>query len=895
MKGPVMTKSTLARLGVRRIRAAQGITEYRLQSNGLTILFKEDLSTPAVNFMVEYRCGSRHEGAGTTGSAHFFEHLMFKGTRAFDPMEGNGVFDVFNRVGGILNADTSYDRTRYFECVPAESLELCVRIEADRMRNLKNRKADRDSEMTVVRNEFERNENNPGSALYKEVLAAAFKDHPYHHPVIGARSDVEGIPMKRMVEFYDKFYWPNNATVIVVGKFDTEQTLRWISKYFGRIPRSPKAIPLVYTVEPQQEGERRIELRRAGSLPQILIAHHTPAAIHPDIYALSVLGDVLGDSSSPSSRLYKALVETGKVRSVGAGAFALKDPGLFNISASLTQGTSLAEVEAIIIRELEKLVTEPATEDELRRIKAANRKGTLLQSDDPLAYAKLISNGVGIADWKWNLDYDDHYDAVSAADIQRVAATYFSSSNRTVGVFIPTVTEKKVPAKGAETKPRTNGGRKQKRLRIESTVQPTDFAQRVIKTVLPNGLTVCILRRGQGVVAVHTAIPAGSYFTAPDKRAVAGITADMLTAGSTRFTKEQIGDVMQEMGTELDFSADRLATRTGNLLPVQDFAQFIEVLAEVTINPVLSADELKKKLPSYNANALSQLTDNSARARNAFSRVLYPEGHPFRPGTLEEGQAQLATVTADDLKRFHAEHFTPQGAVISIVGDIDPDVALEVVRKHFGSWTGPARKPVSVPQTTAPLADPSQKEIRVALPGKANVDMVLGHATDLNRRGADFFAARIACNALGEDPIADRLGKVVRSQHGLTYGVNASFGDASSGSAPWTITISVAPENIAKAQELIRQVVDQYLLEGISEDELQDKIGNAVGSQIVNLRHSAGISGAICSYEFAGLGVAAIDAVIDGYRSVTKADVDAAIRRYFDLSTSVTVIAGTFA
>jgi zinc protease len=898
----VMKKAILDRLGVRRVTSAGGVDEYRLQSNGLSILLKEDPSTTAVNFMVVYLAGSRNEGAGTTGSAHFFEHLMFKGTRAFDPLEGNGVFEIFNRVGGILNANTSYDRTRYFECVPAEQLELCVRIEADRMRNAKNRKSDRDSEMTVVRNEFERNENNPGSALYKEVLAAAFKEHPYHHPVIGSRSDVEGIPMQRMVEFYDTYYWPNNATVIVVGNFKSEDALRHIAKYFGRIKRSPKPIPTVYTREPVQQGERRVILKRAGALPIVMIAHHIPEAAHPDAHALQAMAMILGGSSNPSSRLYKALVEKGMASSVGAAAMELRDPGLAYVSANLTKGTKPEDVEAAILAELKRLADEPVSELELQRVKQANRKGTVMQLDDPMAYTNLLSNAVGVDTWKWSIEFDDKFDAVTAADIQRVAATYFGSDNRTVGTFIPTSGGAKAPQKGEETKPRKDVPRKQKRVKINAKPQRTNIAAQTSRTVLPNGLTVLHVKRGKGSVAINSAIFAGSHFAPADKKLVASIAASMLTAGSEQFSKEQIGALMQSMGTSLSFSNDLYTVKSGNgspghVLAVEDFDWFIGVLADVVQKPKFDEGELRKKMPLYQANVANQLQDNGARAGNAFNRALYPEGHPFRQSLLEDNLAQLDTITVEDLRSFHAEHYSPQGMVITVVGDIDEAQALAVITKHFGAWSGPARKPIVIPAVSAPLASADQpREVRIALPDKANVDILIGHATTLHRANAkEFFAAKIAANVLGEDTIADRLGKVVRAKHGLTYGINCFFSDSTYGSPSFRISVSVAPENIGKARKLIDEVVSEYRRNGVSAEELEDKIGSAYGNHVVGLRNSSGISGMLISAEVMGLGVEGVDAVVDGYTSVTKADVDAAIAKFLDLSNSVTVMAGTFA
>lgn len=888
-------KSSLTHLGIRQVASAAGVVEYTLKANGLQILLKEDATTPAVTFMVVYKCGSRNEGAGTTGSAHFFEHLMFKGTKAFDPLEGNGPMDIFGRIGAELNANTSYDRTRYFEVVPAQHLELCARVEADRMRGLKNRSADRDSEMTVVRNEMERGENNPGSALFKEVMAAAFKEHPYHSSVIGSRSDVEGVPMAKMVEFYDDYYWPNNATVIVTGGFQTEEALRVIAKYFGRIPRSPKPIPAMYTVEPLQEGERRIELRRAGSLPQLFTAYHTPASTHPDTYALSALGHILGDHGQPASRLYKALVETSMVNSCGASNFELKDPGVFYISAALTAKTELDAVEAAINTAILELQTNPVTDAELDRVKAANRKGTIKANDDPKSFCNLLSNAVGLDSWQWNISYDDNYDKVTPADILRVAQTYLKAENRTVGRFVPTKGGPAVKKEAEENKPRSSKPRKQKRTKLAPFVGKTDFASRVERTVLPNGLTVSVMRRGNGAVAVNTATAAGSFFAPKGNSAVASITADLLVAGSAKFDKQRIGELTGAMAARLNFGSDQYSVDSGALLAVEDFPAYIELLADVLANPVFAEAELAKKLPAYRANIARQKEATDTQGNIGMMRAAYPEGHPFHWSTTDESLSQVEQLTSDALRAFHAEHYSPKSTVITVVGDVDPAEAIKVIEAHFGSWTGPERKSVSIPAVDAAVvaAAAAEHTIKVTLPDKKSVDLYIGKATSLSRKGEDYYAARIANMILGKSTIADRLGKVVRVQHGLTYGIRSAFGDTTHGGAPWYITVSVAPENVTKALGLIKGVVDEFVADGITDEELEDKVSQSIGGVIVGLRSSAGISGSLCSVEFDGFGAKGLDDIIDGWRSVTKEQVRASIAKYLTLDNTFTVLAGT--
>ncbi len=354
-------------LGFTKVQEAKGIVEYRLDRNGLKVLLSENHAKPVVTFMSLFHVGSRNEAVGFTGSTHFLEHLMFKGTPTHNPQDGNGVFEMMKPLGNLLNATTWFDRTNYFECVPAEHLPLCIELEADRMRNLMLRVDDRNSEMTVVRNEMERGENEPDRVMMGEMFAVSFREHPYHHPTIGWRSDVEGVSLERMKEFYDVFYWPNNCTVMVRGAFDTVETLELIAKFYGQIPSSPQPIPTVYTVEPPQEGERRFEIVRAGDLPRVWAGFHIPQASHPDTYALAAMRAVLGGSGAKSSRLYKRMVDSGLCSSASASHMELRDPGLFMVNGTVSAGHTVEEVEAALYEEIAKLAAEPVTLEELNR------------------------------------------------------------------------------------------------------------------------------------------------------------------------------------------------------------------------------------------------------------------------------------------------------------------------------------------------------------------------------------------------------------------------------------------------------------------------------------------------------------------------------------------------
>lgn len=903
-------KDTLKRLSIRKIDEAAGIVEYKL-SNGLKVLLKENHSAPVASFMVVYRVGSRNEANGYTGSTHFLEHMMFKGTRRFSPEKGNGVMETFGRIGALLNATTWMDRTNYFECVSSEYLELCIEVEADRMRNLKLRQEDRDSEMTVVRNEFERGENDSGTALDKELNAIAFREHPYHWPTIGWRTDVEGVPMEKMKEFYDTYYWPNNATVIVVGDFDQQHTLKLIARHFGKISHSPRPIPGVYTQEPPQEGERRFVLKRSGDLPQLVMGWHGPEATHADTYALSAMRAVLGDAGKRSSRLYKALMEPGLCTSCYSQNGEFRDPSLFECGATLAQGSSFEAVEQVIYEEIGKLEREPVTEDELRRAKAANRKGTVLANADPMSFINLLCQAEASADWRWAVDYDDKFDAVTPEDIMRVAKTYFSEDNRTVGRLIPTEKDPEAAAASAAAASVDAGNGKKKTAARTATKKATaavkpvrmelvrpktkraTFASQVVREVMPNGLTLLIMKNeGTGSVAIQGATFGGDYFAPADRNPVPSVVASMMTKGSAKYSKVELAEVLEEMGTRIGFATDRFKSNFGTLIVKEDLEKIVPILADVLLRPSFIDDELVQTRREFTAGLTKALSNTTQRARQALMQTLYPAEHPFYEQPFDTRIAELGLLKSEDLQNFHRAVYNPASTILAVVGDVDVDQTLDLFRSAFSDWSGLARKDVSVSPVDLPSG---RRRIEIPLAEKANVDIFIGHPTSLARGADDFYAAFIANSALGGDTISDRLGKELRVKHGLTYGIYSGFDDVSFGAAAWRVQLSVNPTNVDQALELVDKVLNDYYRKGISKAEVEDKVGDAVGSFTVQLRSSTGIAQALLRFEFMGLGIDKMDRLADDFYSVTKAQADAALRKYIHPDKLVTVLAGTFA
>ncbi len=938
----------LADLGIIQGEEIKNVCEYTME-NGLKVVLCENHTAPVVTFLVLYKVGSRNEGVGYTGATHFLEHMLFKGTKKHNADKGNGIDDLLTQIGAYWNATTWFDRTSYFEIVPREFFDLCTELEADRMRNLMLRQSDRDSEMSVVRNELERGENYPEEALEKELYAVAFREHPYHHPTIGWRSDVEGVPLDRLRKFYDTYYWPNNSTVVVLGDFKKEDALATIQKHFGKIKSSPEPIPQVYTTEPAQEGERRFEICRAGDLPRVWMGFHVPEASHEHNYTLAAVRHILGSTYERSTRLYKALIETGLAVDVFCRHDELRDPGLFIIGASLNPGVKMKKVEETILSEIEKLATESVTEAELSRIKSANRKGTILAMADPSSLAFLIGEAESKADWKWLMRYDDRFEEISIEDVKEVTATYFTRTNRTVGYFkpmqmfldevrekengngngkasmevdteledlveseddgeenlgdiavkdpVPVEVERQVGAFEIEKEELTRllaEPPKAKKVRFskDDSVEKS-FEERVLVKTLANGMKVLLMQNpGTGSIGIALNIKAGNYFTKDLPSHQAELMGELLSRGSEGFDKVHIAEALENMGipSGLEFSVDNYRLGLATYVVREDFNEYLDLLNDALRRPLLAESELDKLKVELSSKIIEGANNTRSAAWNGMKRALYNADHPFYEKLPSEQIEELLAVKSADLHAVHERLLSPASAILSIVGDIDLDSAFAEIEKRFSNWSGGESSPVVIPETAL---SGKRRFFDINVPDKSSADIILSHPTTLRRTDKDFYSARIANAALGQDTITSRLGTVVRDRAGLTYGIYSMYSDTAFGGSPWSVLLTVNPSNIEKALRLVDEVLGDYISRGISPQELSKETGRAVGSFKVGLSSSMGIARVLAELEFLGLGVRELDLLALRYLSVTKKSADAAMQKHFHPESFTTVIAGS--
>ncbi len=417
------------------VEESGGICEYRLKSNNLQVLLLTEKSAPVATFMVTYQVGSRNETGGLTGATHFLEHLMFKGSRRFNKDNGKTVFNVLQRLGAQVNATTWFDRTNYYESIPRDHLALAIEIEADRMRGALLREDDVASEKTVILNELDRGENEPVRKLFHSVWSSAFVAHPYHHPTIGWRSDVENTTADALRGFYDTYYWPNNAAASVIGDFDPIEALTLVATHFGSIEPSPAAIPEVHTVEPVQRGERRVVVRQEGQLGSVMVAFKQPPAHDDDVVALDLLSVVLAFGNS--SRLYRKLIDSGLATHVFSSASFLRDPGLFYVFAMLSPDVEAKVVEDAVWNELFAVASEGVNRSELDRALNQLTAQQAFGRDGSYAIASQLNEAIAAGDWKLYTTALDRARAVTLEDVQRVAKLYCTRDQMTVGYYLP--------------------------------------------------------------------------------------------------------------------------------------------------------------------------------------------------------------------------------------------------------------------------------------------------------------------------------------------------------------------------------------------------------------------------------------------------------------------------
>jgi zinc protease len=858
----------------------QGTRAWRHRSNGLSVLTWPTPVAPVVGFGVVYSVGSRHEGAGHTGATHILEHLMFKGTRCFNRERGTEIARLLHRVGAAFNATTWLDRTSYYEVLPADQLTLAVDIESDRMRGALVRDSDLASERTVVLNELEMGENDPFELLLKGSFAHAFLCHPYHHPTIGWRGDVESITGDVLRSFYDTFYHPDNATVLVVGDVDEETALDEVERGFGGLPPAPAPISDVTTREGEQRGERRFRIHRAGELGCLALTWPIPEGLHPDLPPLAVLTQVLTDGVM--SRLHQRLVETNRCLGIHSFALELHDPGVFQILASLAPGVEHREVEEAIREEVEKVLREPPSGPEVARAKVQTRTDVAFHHESPGRILSALTEAVAVGDWRKFGRELELVSAVTAEDLQRVAASYLTEHRLTVGWFVPDG-----PGDGGATAVPVAGPR--------PCYFHRPFAERVTVHELPGGARLALLSNPHApTVTVAGTLQAGMAGAVDGRFSVPGLTAAMLERGTSTHDRLQLARELEDHGLQVGFQASASLPTTvsfsGQGLDEQ-LPRLVALLTAMLRRPTFPADEFGKLRERVLGALVREREETHALAYAALTRHLYPAGHPLHRRPVDEREREVESLSRDDLAAFHAAAYGPQTLVLAVVGRVEADRVAAELSELLEGWP---RGTLTPPRWDTDGAEqPAEERIDVA--DRPNLDVFLGHRGRLVRGDADEPAAILANSCLGQSTLTSRLGLAVRDREGLSYGIYSRFFGTLRVAGPWAVSLTVSPENLDRALAVCRSVLDDYVADGPSEDELADERLAQAGAYRVGLATNSGVARELVTVLTAGQPIDHLDGYPERLLATGRDQVVEAIRRHLHPDRLVITAAGTIA
>jgi zinc protease len=877
--------------GVQKVTSVEGITEYAYP-NGLHLLLFPDSSKPKLTVNVTYLVGSRHEGSGEGGMAHLLEHMLFLRTKS-----GRDVKKELTDHGAQWNGTTSDDRTNYFETVTAsdDNLRWAIGLEAERMVNMRMEKQLLDTEMTVVRNEFEASENNPFQVLNQRVANAAYTAHSYGRSTIGNRSDIERVPIERLDAFYQKNYQPDNAVLLIAGQFDESKALALVAQTLGAIPRPQRKLEPTYTVEPTQDGERQITLRRVGDNKAIMVVYHTPAAVHPDNAALEVLATILGDQ--PSGRLYKALVDNKKAVVAAVNHQEAHDPGVIQAVAILQIDQSIDEARQALLNTVEGFANEPPSKEEVERGKARLLKQFDLNLNNSERIGLFLSEYEASGDWRLLFHSRDQIKKVTEQDVVRVAKAYLKESNRTLGQFIPTKTPDRAeisaaPSVATVLKDYAGGAAISQGEAFAPT--PFNIESRAIRKTLPGGLKLVMLpkkTRG-GTVFAQVNLRFGDRASLTGKATIASFTGQILIRGTKTKSRQQIQDEMDRLKARINVSGGGPGA-SANIETVEaNLAGSLRLAAEILREPAFPESELEPMRQLRIAAIESGKSEPTAIASIEFSRYLnpWPRDDVRYTGTFDEQVADARKVTLDEMRRFYQQFYGASNGEIVVVGQFEPAQVEKLAGELFNNWKSPSRyeRLASVYSKIEPV------DRKFETPDKQNALFLAGMKVKMDDEDPDYPAVVLGNYIFGGSG-GSRLFKRVRDKEGLSYGVGSSFSAPTKDDGAMFSTNAICnPQNLPKAEASIKDELARTVKDGFTADEVAAAKKSWLESRTVNRSQDQGLMGTLGAREFWGRTMKWDETLESKVSALSAEQVSAAFRRHIDPAALTVVKAGDF-
>jgi zinc protease len=879
------------------LTVAENVRKTTLE-NGLSVITKEVHTAPVVSVQVWYKVGTRNEKLGVNGIAHQLEHMMFKGTKSRPVQFGK----LFSALGSDSNAFTSHDQTVYYGTAERNKLKALLTLEADRMQNAVIDTKQLNSEKRVVISELKGYENSPEYRLNRAVMRAAFPNHPYGLPVGGTEQDVEKFTLEQVKQYYKNFYSPDNAVLVIVGDIETNKTLEAVKEIFGKIPANKNTRLKDRVVEKLENNIHKdvsnisepIVLKQSGSAPLFQAVYPLPSAKHKDIPALDVMDYILAEGRN--SRLYQALVNSGKASDVSASVISLQDAGWYELLVTANSASDLSQIKSIINREISNLASKEITAEELSRAKAQLEASVILSNRDITSLAMQLGNDEATTG---DYTYTDRYLAaiqkITIEDVQQVAQKYLKQQSQTVGFFKPTDTKVKEKTDSKEILVENSEHFSKTTLRnadvikylpsVDSTIASTS---RILpeKFTFPNGLEIMLLPdKSTSTVSLGGYIKAGTEFDPNDKAGLASLVADNLMNGTKDKDVLGIAKTLEDCGASLDIKTYREGVYfEGNSLS-DDLSVLVKTLGDVIKNPTFPRNQLQLTRQQALTALKQDLDDPEEVAQKTFLQAVFPKTHPDYSFPSQES---LQRITRKDVINFQKKHYRPDTTVLALVGDFQPDRVKKLIEKEFGDWQVSGE----TPKAEYPPVDLPKSIVRVnpVVPGKAQAITFMGNKA-INRQDPRYYAAKVLNHILGGDTLSSRLGSQVRDRLGLTYGIYSNF-LAGKNSGTFLIEMQTSPEDTTKAIASTRQLLEDLHKKGVTAAEVETAKRNLTGNYNVSLASPDELTYRIIRNNVLGLKPEELRSYTEKIQKITPEQVNQAARELLHPDKIVVVTAG---
>jgi zinc protease len=876
--------------GVTKVQSVEGITEYRL-SNGLQLLLIPDEAKPTTTVNMTYHVGSRHENYGETGMAHLLEHLLFKGT----PTHRN-VLGEFTKRGLQANGSTWFDRTNYFASFATndENLKWYLAWQADAMVNSFIARKDLDTEMTVVRNEMEMGENSPERILFEKTLATMYQWHNYGKNTIGARADIENVDIPRLQAFYRQYYQPDNATLIVAGKFDPAKVLTWVTQAFSKIKKPVRKLPTQYTLEPTQDGERAVTLRRVGGVPLLMAAYHVPPAAHPDYAAVEVLNLIMGDT--PAGRLYKRL--TAKQLAAGIYAFSqgLAEPGFTIFGAQLSPGQDVDRARDEMLAAVESVAKEPITEEELKRAQAQWIKAWDQAFTNPETVGVALSESVAQGDWRLFFLVRDRVRTIKLADVQRVAEQRLLPSNRTLGVYLPVDSPVRAPA------PRkVDLAAELKTFQPQAAAAPVQAfdaspgnIDRLTQRFEVGGVKAAVLAKGArgGAVNAVLTLRFGDEKSLFGQGEVPEFVAAMLDKGTATMTRQQIQDKLDALKTEMRISGGGAGVSVSLTSRRETLPEAIALVGEILRQPAFPPEVLDELKRQALADIEQQRKEPESLAENALSRAMnpYPRGDVRYTSSFDEMVSDINALTVEQLRAFHKRFYGAARGEFGAAGDMDVAAVRSALDKAVGNWRD-GEPYTRVPRPVAPV---KPQRLQLAAPDKQNATLLVRQSVPLHDLDEDYPALSMANYLLGTGG-QSRLWKRIRESEGLSYDVRTGISwNSHEPHSMWQGSAIFAPQNLGKVEAAFREELSRALKDGYTARELAEGKRGLLAFRRLSRAQDRNLAAALAGNLDLNRSFAVSARVDEAIGRLTLEQVNAALRKYVKPDSFITAVSGDF-